>query len=187
VGPSRRARRRRSRVFCASMADVLEVRADLDPWRERLWRLIEATPHLTWMLLTKRPERFSIVPLAILSRVWAGTTVESQDYVERISHLPPGARVRFVSAEPLLGPIDLRERFASVDWLIVGGESGPGFREMSLDAARALVEQARRAGVAAYVKQDSGLYAGRQGRIPAEWCSKEWPLREIVETNDSPA
>jgi protein gp37 len=166
---------RRSRVFCASMADVLEDRADLDPWRAKLWRVIEATPHLDWLLLTKRPERFSIVPSEIMRRVWAGTTVESQDYVGRISHLPPGARVRFVSAEPLLGPIDLREVLARVDWLIVGGESGPGFREMSLGAARTLVEQARREGVAAYVKQDSGLYAGRQGRISAEWCWKEWP------------
>ncbi len=93
-----------------------------------------------------------------------------------MTHLPPSvdARVRFVSAEPLLGPLDLRRHLAHIDWLIVGGESGPGFREMSLDAARALVEQARQTGVAVYVKQDSGLY-GRQGRIPTEWCSKEWP------------
>jgi protein gp37 len=83
--------------------------------------------------------------------------------------------VRFISAEPLFGPLDLRRHLERVDWLICGGESGPRFREMNLDAAEALVTQAGRAGLAVYVKQDSGLHAGRQGRIPEEWCAKEWP------------
>jgi protein gp37 len=157
------------------MADVLEDRADLDSWRVKLWETIEATQRLDWMLLTKRPERFSILPPEIVQRVWAGTTVESQEYADRIAHLPELARVRFVSAEPLLGPLDLRRYLGRVDWVICGGESGPRFREMDLEAAQALVLQARRAGLAVYVKQDSAQWSGRQGRIPDEWCSKEWP------------
>src|SRR6266571_1406899 len=94
----------RRRVFCASMADVFEYRAELHTWRERLWDLIEQTPNLDWLLLTKRPQR-----IALHNRwgvwpknVWLGTTVENQKTAaERIPHLlsnNPG--VRFLSCEP---------------------------------------------------------------------------------------
>ncbi len=104
-------------VFCASMADVFEARDDLDPWRARLWELIEATPHLVWQVLTKRPEQVDRrVPASWLepggwpSNVWLGVTVEDQHYAElripRLLKLP--APVRWLSVEPLLGPINLR-------------------------------------------------------------------------------
>jgi len=109
----------RHRVFCASMADVFEDRRDLDAQRERLWDLIERTPNLDWLLLTKRPENIAgMFPGAFGSRVgyplpwknvWLGTTVESQDHAEeRIPHLlAVPAVVHFLSCEPLLGPLDL--------------------------------------------------------------------------------
>ncbi len=105
----------RHRVFCASLADVFEDRPDLREPRARLFRLIEATPHLDWLLLTKRPER--MVDLAIdvgwvgrwPSNVWAGTTVEDQEQAAaRIPHLlRVPARVRFLSCEPLLEAVNL--------------------------------------------------------------------------------
>ena len=102
----------RARVFCASMADVFEDRGDLDPWRDRLWALIEATPNLDWLLLTKRPQHIaSMAPWDDRwpANVWLGTTVEDQDCAdERLPLLAAvPAAVRFISAEPLLGPVDL--------------------------------------------------------------------------------
>lgn len=105
-------------VFCASMADVLEAREDLRPHRERLWRLIEATPHLTWLLLTKRPENYqTMLPAEWLARprenVWIGTTVENQRRAEeRIACLVSvPAVVRWLSVEPMLEEINLADDF----------------------------------------------------------------------------
>jgi len=131
----------RHRVFCASMADVFELRDDLNAERLRLWRLIEATPHLDWLLLTKRPENIaSLLPWrATRANLWLGTTAENQEQFDlRVPLLleAPAAAVRFLSCEPLLGPIDITEaddfhlRVGPIDWVIVGGESGHGARPM---------------------------------------------------------
>lgn len=123
----------RYRVFCASMADVFEDRDDLDAVRARLFGLIRETPHLDWLLLTKRPE--CVMPLLHRAfyggwngigtgayslmddwldgtpppNVWLGTTVEDQrradERIPALLNIP--ARVRFLSCEPLLGPVDL--------------------------------------------------------------------------------
>jgi protein gp37 len=107
-------------VFCASMADVFEDRPELVEPRGQLFELIERTPHLIWQLLTKRPE--NVMPLApeewvmagceFPPNVWIGTTVEDQQRAdERISHLlEVPAPVRFLSCEPLLGPVVLPSR-----------------------------------------------------------------------------
>src|SRR5690348_736847 len=121
---------RRHRVFCASMADVFEDRPELAPWRERLWDLIDETPWLDWQLLTKRPENVNrlVTPAwhtgAWPENVWLGTTVEDQRRAEeRIPELLNcAAKVRFLSCEPLLGPVDLD--LDGIQWVIVGGESG---------------------------------------------------------------
>lgn len=132
---------RRERVFCASMADVFERRADLNAERLRLWNLIENTPNLDWLLLTKRPQ--NIRKLAPWredwpANVWLGTTVENQTEAEKRlpSLLSVPAVVRFLSCQPLLGPLNLRgwfskEGFHSIDWIIAGGESGGGSRPVS--------------------------------------------------------
>lgn len=101
----------RARVFCASTADVFEDRDDLDPLRERLWDLIQKTPNLDWLLLTKRPEIMfywsEYYPWP--SNAWAGTTVESQEWADRripwLLKVP--AQIRFLSVEPMLGAVDL--------------------------------------------------------------------------------
>lgn len=106
----------RARVFCASMADVFEAREDLITPRQRLARLIEATPHLDWLLLTKRAKVMANMARwemgwegAWPANVWAGCTVESQAMAnERIPHLlQVPARVRFLSCEPLLESVQL--------------------------------------------------------------------------------
>lgn len=105
----------RERVFCASMADVLEERSDLDGPRYRLCRLIEETPNLDWMLLTKRPENAPILSSAWFdghwpANCWFGVTAESQEMADlRIPiALRVPAPIHFVSMEPLLGPVNLR-------------------------------------------------------------------------------
>lgn len=120
----------RRRVFCASQGDVFEDRRDLDAARERLWVLIERTSHeqldrepasvlspgLDWLLLTKRPENvMRLIPerwrAGLPPNVWIGTSGENQEAADaRIPHLlRVPARVRFLSLEPLLGPVDLGE------------------------------------------------------------------------------
>lgn len=99
----------RARVFCASMADVFEDRAGLEPHRERLWRLIGDTPCLDWLVLTKRPENIARLGDDVLRRCWVGVTAEDQRRAdERIPLLlRTPAAVRWVSAEPLLSPVQL--------------------------------------------------------------------------------
>lgn len=127
----------RPRVFCASMADVFEDRRDLDDARIRLWKLIEATPNLDWLLLTKRPELVrKMVPWGQSwpANIWLGTTVEDQEWAEeRLPHLAKiPAAVRFISAEPLLGSLNISRWLGEhIDWVITGGESGPKARPSS--------------------------------------------------------
>lgn len=173
---NRRAEREgvRFRVFCASLADVFEDRAELIPWRQELFSLIEKTPHLDWLLLTKRPENINdMVPAQWRNvnrwplNVWVGTSVEDQEQAEkRIGHLVNvPARIRFLSCEPLLGPIDLESMGcfafhgsvlrlpALIHWVIVGGESGRHARPMHPDWARSLRDQCQAAGVPYLFKQ----------------------------------
>jgi protein gp37 len=175
----------RRRVFCASMADVFEIhrnqttQTDLNAARSRLWDLIEQTDWLDWLLLTKRPENvMGYIPAAwraghMPSNVLFGTSVENQEQADlRIPHLlrVPDA-VRFLSVEPLLGPVDItgdgmglyesagpewagmNRADPGIDWVIVGGESGPGARPMHADWARSLRDQCVDAGVAFNFKQ----------------------------------
>lgn len=236
----------RARVFCASMADVFEDwpgqmtwadgspainRFSEEPYRlndarTELFRLIDATPHLDWLLLTKRPEKIrrmwhgrdvdnagdcepherkefaSSVPKR-RSNVWLGTSIATQEDADK--NIPELLKCRdlspvlFVSAEPLLGPVNLGKCVAtcpncgkscratglrvntdepftyycgrsscgdqpplmsSIDWLIVGGESGPGARPMNLAWARSLRDQCQAAGVPFFFKQWGEWVAG---------------------------
>jgi len=148
----------RQRVFCASMGDIFEERQDLDQWRCRLWTLIERTPNLDWLLLTKRPQNIKkTVPFTCWpTNVWLGTTVESQRWAdERLPYLADiPANVRFVSAEPLLGALDL-DAFLSttVNWVIAGGESGPKARPSNPEWFRDLMRQCTEKGVPFHFKQ----------------------------------
>jgi protein gp37 len=149
----------RPRVFCASMADVFEDREELNASRARLWKLIEATPQLDWLLLTKRPQ--NVGRLAGWGQdwpkhVWLGTTVELQARAdELLPHLAlVPAAVKFISAEPLLGPLELHRWLGStINWVITGGESGPKARPASPDWFRSIQLQCMTANVPFHFKQ----------------------------------
>ena len=151
----------RRRVFCASMADVFERRSDLREPRTRLWALIEETPFLDWLLLTKRPHNVeSMVPWesdAWPHNVWLGTTVENQHWAEkRLPHLiKHSAKVRFLSCEPLLSSINLSPwmKRGMIDWVIAGGESGARSRPMSPDWVRRLRDDCINHDVSFHFKQ----------------------------------
>lgn len=158
----------RPRVFCASMADVFEDRRDLDAARARLWKLIEATPNLDWLLLTKRPELVrNMVPWGETwpENIWLGTTVEDQEWAEeRLPHLAEiPAAVRFISAEPLLGPLEISRWLGNnIDWVITGGESGPKARPSSPSWFLDLLNQCMASEVPFHFKQ-WGDWAPGQG------------------------
>lgn len=101
----------RHRIFCASIADIFEDRPELEGPRSRLFELIKKTPHLDWLLLTKRPENISRLSgmISFPENIWLGTSVENQDTAnERIpALLAINAIVRFLSCEPLLGAVSL--------------------------------------------------------------------------------
>jgi protein gp37 len=145
----------RARVFCASMADVFEYRSELNAPRERLWALIEATPHLDWLLLTKRPQRIKLARSDWPVNVWLGTTVEDQASAdERIPELLKNhAVVRFLSCEPLVGPLDLKPYLSGINWVIAGGESGGKSRPSHPKWFVNLRDQCLQAGVKFLFKQ----------------------------------
>ena len=149
-----------ARVFCASLADVFEDHPDLAEWRLDLFRLIHETPRLIWMLLTKRPEKaasfFRLHGGRAPDNVWVGTTVENQEQADRRipELLTIHARVRFLSCEPLLGPVDLgglRER--DLQWVIAGGESGPKARPSHPNWFRSLRDECAQATIPFHFKQ----------------------------------
>lgn len=199
----------RRRVFCASLADVFEDRYELVTPRQRLFTIIRKTSHLDWLLLTKRPR--NIIPILDIelrtlfenydwqvdwmngeapANVWLGATVENQEQADkRIPELlKVPAAVRFLSCEPLLGPLDLRsikrigvgsvdvlsgvdcstgewDGSEQIDWVIAGGESGPNARPTHPQWLRSLRDQCQAAGVAFHFKQH-GEWA--QGLGPAK-------------------
>ncbi|WP_186177913.1 phage Gp37/Gp68 family protein [Burkholderia gladioli] len=173
---------RRQRVFCASLADVFD-NAVPAAWRRDLAALIEATPALDWQLLTKRIGNAAAMlvdmfPGGTPDHVWLGATVVNQTEADRDvpKLLATPARVRFLSIEPMLGPVDLGRAWhgeaavggrcpgrylpalrevprPSISWVIAGGESGPGARPEHPDWPRALRDQCAKAGVPFLFKQ----------------------------------
>lgn len=172
------AERRRYRVFCASMADVFDPEGPSGE-RARLWELIGHTNWLDWQILTKRPENISsMLPANWGSgypNVWLGTTVENQRYVDRITVLTAiPAAIHFISYEPALSPISFKSR--KIDWIIVGGESGPKARPFKLSWARSILAESRKNGIAVFVKQMGAVWAKEEGAYDSHGGDpKEWP------------
>jgi protein gp37 len=195
---------RRQRVFCSSLADVFDNAVD-PQWRDDLWRLILNTPDLDWLLLTKRIGNVAnMLPVPfdferMYPNVWLGATIINQAEADRDipKLLATSARVRFLSMEPLLGPVDLRrvvlkhtqdrnpgapatvsinalfgwmgganvDGRTRIDWVIAGGESGPGARPSHLNWYRELRDQCVAAGVPFLFKQwgEHAPYRGEGG------------------------
>ena len=151
---------RRRRVFCASLADVFDNQVPAD-WRVDLFNLIAATPHLDWLLLTKRIGNVRALladmsPAQLPANVWLGVTVVNHSEYIRDVHklLAVEASVRFLSVEPMIGPISTTlTTLRRLDWVICGGESGPKARPMQREWARSLRDQCESAGVPFLFKQ----------------------------------
>lgn len=149
----------RARVFCASMADVFDKNAP-EGARDRLWALIRETSNLDWLLLTKR---IGNVPKMLpadwgdgYSNVWLGISVVNHEEAERDVHKLQEikAKIRFLSAEPLLAPIYFGS-LRGIHWVIVGGESGHKARPMVDSWAIDIRKQCEAAGTAFFFKQGS--------------------------------
>ncbi len=157
---------RRRRVFCASLADVFDNQAPA-AWRAELFALIGLTPHLDWLLLTKRIgnvkqmlEQPGMPKDGMPANVWLGATVVNQEEADRDipKLLAVPARVRFLSIEPMLGPICIERATdqadeGTIDWVIAGGESGPSARPVHPDWLRALRDECEAFGVPFIFKQ----------------------------------
>ncbi len=169
------------RVFCASMGDVFEDRRDLDGPRAALFDLVERTPALTWILLTKRPGKMTTLAPSHWSsawprHVWAMTTAENQEQADgRIPDLlKVPAAVHGVSMEPLLGRVDLGrydDLLPKMDWVIVGGESGDKARPTHPQWIRDIRDQCQSRGIAFFFKQ-WGEWAPLNGE---EWLRRGYP------------
>lgn len=175
----------RPRVFCASLADIFDNQAP-PAWRMDLFALIECTPELDWLLLTKRPENIrKMAPIfwqGAMPNVWLGTTCEDQEHYDRrwsiLMQVP--AAVRFISYEPAIGPLRLpyvrgadcyHDRSAHPDWIICGGESGgPNARYMQPEWAADLKRDCEDRDIAFFMKQMTN-----KKPIPAELLLRQFP------------
>ena len=195
---------RRQRVFCASLADVFDNAVD-PQWRADLFALIRDTPTLDWLLLTKRignvPAMVAIIPGWLPENVWLGATITSQAEADRdiptLLRIP--ASVRFVSMEPLLGPVSFEGFFSNpsniaagtnaleeLDWVIAGGESGPGARPTHPNWHRELRDQCEAVGTPFLFKQWGEFAPALSGLhfLPLEGCPQFRPRAAGQDTHD---
>jgi len=153
---------------------------EADPWRDEAYGVIRQTPWITYQILTKRIERAAgRVPDPPLPNLWLGVSAENQEYADR--RLPlllqTPAAVRFVSYEPALGPVDLSQYLPALDWVICGGESGPGARPMQPDWVRSVRDQCQAAGTAFFMKQ-WGEHNDKLVRVGKKAAGRELDGRE---------
>lgn len=230
-----------ARVFVNSMSDVFHEEAPVEAIA-KMWQVFADRPDVQFLVLTKRAERMQFVlsawdeidkvenlpPIGPLPNVWLGVTIENRKFVHRADLLrATPAAVRFISAEPLLGPVldhhehewgliseedpdetelcgrcgrqrdrggILRERafitggwpnpelnLEGIDWVIVGGESGPDHRPFDVEWARAIYKDSRSTGTAFFFKQLGGSHPGNElSELPAGLQVREFPQRELV-------
>jgi protein gp37 len=157
--------RKPQRIFVNSMSDLFHDQVPLE-YIQGVFDVMNRADWHQYQVLTKRAERLEELSekLAWAPHIWMGVSVENKDYLWRIDHLRrTKAHIKFLSIEPLLGPlgsINLR----GIDWVIVGGESGPGARPMTADWVNDIKDQCVRAGVAFFFKQWGGVQKKRHGR-----------------------
>ncbi|HXR61341.1 MAG TPA: phage Gp37/Gp68 family protein [Solirubrobacterales bacterium] len=152
-------------IFVNSMSDLFHERIPLDFIRQVFDSMQDADWH-TFQILTKRPERLVEVADALPwpQNIWMGVSIENRKFVQRADALREvPAAVRFISAEPLLGPLEGLE-LDQIDWLIAGGESGPRARPMKVEWVRELRDRCIEEEVAFFFKQWGGRTSKAGGR-----------------------
>lgn len=167
------------RVFVNSMSDLFHAHFPLE-LIQRVFSVMVETPQHQYQVLTKRPERaLRLAPeLPWPDNLWMGTSVESMDVAGRVDALRRiPAAVRFISAEPLLGPLEELD-LSGIDWVIGGGESGPDFRAVEPAWARDLRDRCVAQGIPFFWKQWGGRTAKAGGRLldGREWSEYPVPL-----------
>ncbi|MBX9823735.1 MAG: phage Gp37/Gp68 family protein [Xanthobacteraceae bacterium] len=153
-------------IFVNSMSDLFHEDVPLE-YISRVFKTMNETSHHTYQVLTKRAERLKEVSkfLTWTPNIWMGVSVENQDYAWRIDHLrETDAEVKFLSLEPLLGPLD-QLNLSQIDWVIVGGESGPGARQIQENWVRSIHHQCQSSRVAFHFKQWGGVNKKKSGRM----------------------
>ncbi len=164
------------RIFVNSMSDLFHDEVPLAFIQNVFATMRRATWH-TFQILTKRADRLAAVSRSLgwSPNVWMGVSVERQDYDWRIDKLREcGARVKFLSLEPLIGPLSGLD-LTGIDWVIVGGESGPGARPMDAEWVREIRKQCRAQAVPFFFKQWGGVQKHRYGRLLDGRTYEEFP------------
>lgn len=158
--------RRPRTIFVNSMSDLFHEDVGLE-FTQKIFETMNRCPQHTFQVLTKRPEVAVGLAKDLIwtSNIWMGVSVEDQRVVGRIEklHRIP-ASVRFLSVEPLIGPLP-RIALDGVDWVIAGGESGPQAREMKIEWVRDIRDQCIDAGVPFFFKQWGGVNKKKSGRV----------------------
>ena len=154
------------KIFVNSMSDLFHNEVPLE-YIQRVFATMRAASWHQFQVLTKRSGRLLAFSEKIdwPNNVWMGVSVESKKYTTRIDHLrKTGAQTKFLSLEPLLGPLD-NLQLDGIDWVIVGGESGPGSRAMASEWVTSIRNQCLQAEVAFFFKQWGGVQKKRTGRV----------------------
>jgi protein gp37 len=176
-------RGRVKRIFCASLADLFEDAPGPNRWRADVWDMIRHTPYLDWQILTKRPENIlRMLPdewdhnrWGFWPHVWLGTSIEDNHVAERSPVLVDvPAWNHFISYEPAIGPAD-EVPLDCIEWMIVGGESGPGYRKFDLCWALDMWSRCAARGIAYFFKQDAG-YRTEMGIDALGQVVRHYPL-----------
>lgn len=165
-------------IFVNSMSDLFHEKVPSEFIRA-VFKTMEDTPQHTYQVLTKRGERLQELSPSLKwsPNIWMGVSVESEGYTSRIDCLRrSGAAIKFLSLEPLLGPLD-NLNLDGIDWAIAGGESGPGARRMNPDWVRSIRDQCNRNGIAFHFKQWGGVNKKKTGRLLDGRTWDEMPKR----------
>jgi protein gp37 len=153
-------------IFVNSMSDLFHERVPME-FIQRVFATMRDCPQHTFQILTKRSARLRKLAknLEWPGNVWMGVSVEDERVVHRVADLQcVPANVRFLSCEPLIGPLD-NLSLAGIHWVIVGGESGPGARPMKIEWIRSIFRQCRKCKVPFFFKQWGGVNKKRAGRL----------------------
>ena len=183
--------KRPRRIFVNSMSDLYHKDVP-EEFIRRVFDAMNRAPWHTYKILTKRADRLEELSprLPWGPHVWQGVSVENADYTFRIDHLRrTAAHVKFLSVEPLLGPLPDLD-LTGIHWVIVGGESGPGCRPMAAEWAAGVRDACRRQGVAFFFKQTGEKLArslklkskkgGDADELPAELRVREFPSLPVI-------
>lgn len=166
------------KIFVNSMSDLFHEDVPLE-YIERVFDVMNQADWHVFQILTKRANRLENVGKSLkwTANIWMGVSIESEDYIDRIDNLrKTGAYIKFLSLEPLLGPLAGLD-LTGIDWVIVGGESGPNARPMDLPWVLDIKSQCQKAKVAFFFKQWGGVQKKKSGRTLAGRTWDEMPIR----------